>query len=54
MNMVTATGRKLFPDSSASEVFPRFSLPPLYLVMEKFIPEMVLEEMKKKKKEFFQ
>ena len=51
--MATASGRNLFPDSFAREVFPCFNLRPLYLLMEKFIPEMVLEEMKKKKRNIF-
>ena len=52
MNMATASGKNLFPDSFAREVFSHFNLPPLYLLMEKFIPEMVLEEIKKKNKEY--
>ena len=52
MNMATISGRNLFPDNFTREVFPHFSLPPLHLVMEKFIPEMVLEEMKMKNKEY--
>ena len=52
MNMATISGRNLFPDNFTREVFPHFNLPPLHLVMEKFIPEMVLEEMKMKNKEY--
>ena len=50
--MATASGRNLFPDCFAREVFPGFKLPPLYLLMVKFIPEMIFEEMKKKNKEY--
>ena len=46
------TGRNLFHDSFARKVFPRSNLPHLYLLMGKFIPEMILEEMKKKNKEY--
>ena len=49
--MATASGRNLFPDNFAKEVFPRFNLPPLHSLIEKFIPEMVLEKVKKKNKE---
>ena len=49
MNIATASGRNLFPDNFAREVFLRFSLPPLHLLMEKMI---VLEEKKKKNKEY--
>ena len=49
MNMARASGRNLFPDSFGREVFSCVNLPPLYLLMEKFIPEMFLEEMKKNK-----
>ena len=49
MNMATASGRNLFPYSFAREILPRFALPNWYLLMEKFIPEMVFEEMKKNK-----
>ena len=52
MNMATTSGRNLFPNNFAREVFPRFKLPPLHLMMEKFIPDMVLEEVKKKNKEY--
>ena len=49
MNMATASGRNLFPDNFAREVSPHFNLPPSHSLMEKFIPEMVLEEVKKNK-----
>ena len=49
MNMATASGKNLFPDSFAREVFPCFNVPHFYLLTEKFIPEMVLREMKKNK-----
>ena len=52
MNMATASGINIFPDNFASEVFPYFNLPLLHSLMEKFIPEMVLEEVKKKNKEY--
>ena len=52
MNMATASGRNLFPDNIARELFPSFSLPLWHLLMEKLIPEMVLEEVKKKNKEY--
>ena len=52
MNMAIASGRNLFPDNFAREVIPRFNLPPLHSLTEKFIPEMVLEEVKKKNKEY--
>ena len=52
MNMATASGRNLFPDNFAREVFPHFNLPPLHSLMEKFIQEMVLQEVKKKNKEY--
>ena len=51
MNMATTSGRDLFPDNFAREVFPTFNLPHLYSLMEQFISEMVLEEVKKKNKE---
>ena len=50
--MATASRRNLFPDIVAREVFRCFNVPPLYLLMEKFIPEMVLGEMKKKNKKY--
>ena len=52
MNMATASRRNLSPDIFAREVSPRFNLLPLHSSMKKFIPEMVLEEVKKKKKEY--
>ena len=52
MNMATASGRNLFPDNFAREVFPHFNLPPLHSLMEKFIQEMVLQEVRKKNKEY--
>ena len=52
MNMTTASGRNLFTDNIAREVFPSFNLPSSYSLMEKFISEMVLEEVKKKNKEY--
>ena len=52
MNIATASGRNLFPDSFAREVLPHFNLPPMYLLMEKFIPQMILKEMKKNKEYF--
>ena len=52
MNMATTSGRNLFPDNFTRNVFPRFNLPSFHSLMEKFIPEMVLEEVKKKNKEY--
>ena len=52
MNMATASGRNLFPDNCTRQVFPSFNLSPLHSLMEKFISEMVLEEVKKKNKEY--
>ena len=45
--LATASGRNLFPHSFATEVLPHFSLPSLYLLIEKFIQEMVFEEMRR-------
>lgn len=52
MNMTTALGRNLFPENIAREVFPRFNLPPLHSVTETLVLEMVLEEVKRKNKEY--
>ena len=52
MNMATASGRDLFPDNIARELFPSFSLPLWHSLMKKLIPEMVLEEVKKKNKAY--
>ena len=52
MSMTTASRRNLFLDNFAREVYPCFSLPPLHSLMETLIPEMYLEEMKKKNKEY--
>ena len=49
MNMATASARNLFPDNFASEVFPCFNPRLLHSLIEKFIPKMALEEVKKKK-----
>ena len=51
MNMATASGN-LFLDHFVMEVFPRFSLPHLHSLMETFIPEMILEKVKKNSKEY--
>ena len=50
--MATVSGRNLFPENFAREVFPSFILPPLPLLMKKFIAEVVMEEMKNKNKEY--
>ena len=52
MNMATASGRNLFLDNFAREVFPSFNLSPLHSLIEKFISELVLKEVKKKNKEY--
>ena len=52
MNTATASGRNLFPDHFARKVFLRFNLPTFHSLMKNLIPEMVLEEVKKKNKEY--
>ena len=52
MNMATASGRNLFLDNFVREISSRFNLPLLPSLVQKFIPEMVLEEVKKKNKEY--
>ena len=52
MNMATASRINLFPDNFAREVSLHFNLPPLHSLIKKFIPEIVLEEVKKKNKEY--
>ena len=52
MSMTTASGRNLFPNNFAKEVFPSFNLPPLHSLMEKFISEMVFVDVKKKNQEY--
>ena len=52
MNVAAALGRNIFPDNFTSGVFPSFNLPPLHSLMEKFISELVLEEVKKENKKY--
>ena len=52
MNMATASRINLFPDNFAREVSLHFNLPSLHSLIKKFIPEIVLEEVKKKNKEY--
>ena len=52
MNMAAASERNIFPDNFTSGVFPSFNLPPLHSLMETFISELVLEEVKKENKEY--
>ena len=50
--MATTSGGNLFPDNSTRDVLTRFNLPPFHSLMEKFIPEIILEGVKKKNKEY--
>ena len=52
MNMATASGRNLFLDNFAREISSCFNLPLLPSLVQKFIPEMVLEEVKEKNEEY--
>ena len=52
MSTATTSGRNLFPNNFVREVFCRFNLPLLHLFMESFIPEMFLEDVQKKNKEY--
>ena len=52
MSTATTSGRNLFADNFVRDVFHRFNLPLLHLLMESFIPEMFLEDVKKKNKEY--
>ena len=38
MNMACGSGRVLYPDNYAKEIFLRFNLPPMHIFNEKFIP----------------
>ena len=52
MNMACGTGRNLHPSNFAKEIFIRFNCPPMDVLMDKFIPEIVEEELGAKKKQF--
>ena len=52
MNMACGSGRNLHPENFAKEIFIRFNCPPLNVLLDKFIPEIVEEELAVKKKDF--
>ena len=45
MNIACGTGRVLYPDNYAKEIFLRFNLPPLHTLSENLIPELVKNEL---------
>ena len=49
MNMACGSGRVLYPDNYAKEIFLRFNLPPMHILYEKFIPELVNNELVRKR-----
>ena len=49
MNMATANGRNLHPANFGKEIFLRFNLPPMHVLHQRFIPEILKEEINKGK-----
>ena len=49
MNMAVGTGRMLYPENFAKEVYLRYNLPPLHILTETFIPEIVQNELMRKR-----
>lgn len=53
MNMVHSGCRNLHPMNFEKEVRLRFNLPPLHILLEKFVPELVEEQVAEKGQTFF-
>ena len=49
MNMACGTGRVLYPENYANEIYLRFNPPPLHNLQESFIPQLVNSELAKKR-----
>ena len=49
MNMACGSGRVLYPENYAKEIFLRFNLPPMHILNEKFIPELMNTELVRKR-----
>lgn len=49
MNIACGTGRVLYPDNYAKEIFLRFNLPPMHELSKNFIPELVKNELSRKR-----
>ena len=49
MNIACGTGRVLYPDNFAKEIYLQFNLPPIHLLSENFIPELVKNELDRKR-----
>ena len=50
MNMATSSGRNVRPENFNKEIYLRFNLPPLHLLMDNFIPDICREEIDVRKK----
>ena len=46
--MASGTGRVLYPEYYAMEIYLRFNLPPLHILKQNFIPEMVQSALARK------
>jgi len=49
MNVATALGRNCHPANFNKEMFLRFKLPPMHVLNEEFIPELVKNEIDHKR-----